>query len=53
MNSDVAVLKAGFIPEGRTYRACLMFCRRMKIKFPGKKAFKESVEINKRFNKEG
>jgi len=49
MNSDVAVLKAGRQPAGRSYRACLMFCRRNAIPFPGKKSFEENKELDKKF----
>lgn len=49
MNSDVAVLRAGRQPEGRTYRACMMFCIRHGIPFPGKKAFEENKELDKKF----
>lgn len=50
MNSDVAVIKEGYMPDGRTYRAVLMFCRRNGLKFPGKRTLKNSEEINKKFN---
>lgn len=49
MNSDVAVLREGRQPEGRTYRACMMFCIRHGIPFPGKKAFEENKELDKKF----
>ena len=49
MNSDVAVLKTGQQPSGRTYRACMMFCIRHGIPFPGKKAFEENKELDKKF----
>lgn len=49
MNSDLAVLRAGRQPTGRTYRACLMFCRRHCIPFPGKKSFEENKELEKKF----
>lgn len=49
MNSDVAVLKAGRQPAGRSYRACLMFCRRNAIPFPGKRSFEENKELDKKF----
>lgn len=49
MNSDVAVLKTGRQPSGRTYRACMMFCIRHGIPFPGKKAFEENKELDKKF----
>lgn len=50
MNSDVAVINEGCMPDGRTYRAVLMFCRRHGLTFPGKRALKDSEEINKKFN---
>ena len=49
MNSDLAVLRAGRQPTGRTYRACLMFCRRHCIPFPGKKSFEENKKLEKKF----
>ena len=49
MNSDVAALRAGRQPHGRTYRACMMFCIRHGIPFPGKKAFEENKELDKKF----
>ena len=49
MNSDLAVLKTGRQPSGRTYRACMMFCIRHGIPFPGKKAFEENKELDKKF----
>lgn len=49
MNSDVAVLKMGRQPSGRSYRACLMFCRRNGIPFPGKQSFEENKELDKKF----
>ncbi len=49
MNSDLAVLRAGQQPTGRTYRACLMFCRRHCIPFPGKKSFEVNKELEKKF----
>lgn len=35
--SEVRQIKAGIIPEGRTYHAVQQFCCRMKITFPGKR----------------
>ena len=49
MNSDVAVLKMGRQPSGRSYRACLMFCRRNGIPFPGKQSFEENKELDRKF----
>ncbi len=49
MNSDVAALRVGRQPHGRTYRACMMFCIRHGIPFPGKKAFEENKELDKKF----
>lgn len=49
MNSDAAALRAGRQPHGRTYRACMMFCIRHGIPFPGKKAFEENKELDKKF----
>ena len=42
--SEIAVLKAGLMPEGRSYHACVLFCSRLGIKFPGIETF----DYNKR-----
>jgi len=41
--SEIMVLKAGIQPKGRSYHACVLFCRRNLIPLPGKEAF----ELNK------
>lgn len=45
-SDEIRVLKAGKLPEGRTYHAVQQFCSRIGITFPGKK-FRKQMEENK------
>lgn len=38
--SELDVLRAGVMPEGRSYHACVLVCTRLKIPFPGSAEFK-------------
>lgn len=44
---DVKLVKMGILPQGRSIRACRMFCRRHGIVFPGKKIIDENDELIK------
>lgn len=44
---DVKLVAMGILPQGRSIRACRMFCRRHGIDFPGKKIIDENDELIK------
>lgn len=44
---DVKLVAMGILPQGRSIRACRMFCRRHGIVFPGKKIIDENDELIK------
>lgn len=44
---DVKLVTMGILPQGRSIRACRMFCRRHGIVFPGKKIIDENDELIK------
>lgn len=43
--------QVGFYPQGRTSRACWMFCKRNGIRFPGKREVDENEELINRIDK--
>lgn len=47
--SELDVLKSGVQPEGRSYRACVLICIRLKIPFPGADAFDYNRRLLKKF----
>ena len=47
--SEIMVLKQGIQPEGRSYHACVLFCRRIGIPLPGKEAFNLNRELLEKF----
>lgn len=47
--SEIMVLKAGLLPEGRSYHACVLFCKRNCIPFPGKETFDLNKDLLTKF----
>ena len=45
---DVKFLQVGFFPQGRSPRACRVFCKRNGIPFAGKREFDENERLVKR-----
>ena len=43
--SELDVLRAGIMPEGRSYHACVLVCTRLKIPFPGSAEFKFNKDL--------
>ena len=51
-NLEIKFLQIGFCPQGRTQRACRVFCRRNGIKFVGKRVTDENEELINRIDKQ-
>lgn len=47
--SELDVLRAGVMPEGRSYHACVLVCTRLKIPFPGSAEFKYNKDLLEKF----
>lgn len=47
--SELDVLRAGVMPEGRSYHACVLVCTRLKIPFPGSDEFRRNKELLQKF----
>jgi len=47
-NIDTKLVKCGVLPQGRSIRACRIFCQRHKIEFMGKRQIDELNELVKR-----
>lgn len=47
--SELCVLRKGIMPEGRSYHACVLVCKRLGIAFPGKETFDFNRELLEKF----
>lgn len=47
-NIDIKLVKCGVLPQGRSIRACRVFCRRHNIEFMGKRQIDELDQLVKR-----
>lgn len=47
-NIDIKLVKCGVLPQGRSIRACSVFCRRHNIEFMGKRQIDELDQLVKR-----
>lgn len=47
-NIDIKLVKCGVLPQGRSIRACRIFCQRHKIEFMGKRQIDELDQLVKR-----
>lgn len=47
--SEIMVLQKGIQPEGRSYHACVLFCRRNCIPLPGKEMFQLNADLLEKY----
>lgn len=47
-NIDIKLVKCGVLPQGRSIRACRIFCQRHNIEFIGKRQIDQLNELVKR-----